>query len=610
MDKTVGFAVLVMMLTAALPLLAQDKPILAVMEIEDETGKFSDNQIQQAAKYLRAKLEVAGTFMVVPKSRQDKALIRELRKESYKDCYAEQCQIELGKELAADTILKSRVTEFAGTCTLSSAMVSLGSAASVGGASADFDCSEKGLKGALHRVLEKVLGGKGEAGKQDKPGGEISGSGTAVDYVPPSGEDVVISVTSEPVGAKVKAGGITFCRSTPCDGLEMAAGTHVFEFSKDRYQTERKTVEVKRGIPPVSASLKALFGWLSVTSKPSDVPVLLDDQHVGKTPVHGLEVNPGRHKVLVGDETFVEQWKEFDLAEEERKSYEFELAPRRGGLKVKARDSEGKALEGKVFVDGQEVGVTGRAFAARIGKHEVEVRTNKGVGKGTAEVAEGGTLQVILKIEAVEVSAGSGEAAITWVYSKPAILQFAKTETTVAQYRACVESGGCKLNNHRTSSEHGYCNWGHSNRDDHPMNCVKWYGAYQFCRWVGGRLPTEDEWYAESSDGGSRKYPWGSQSPDCRRCVKHEVTRGCGKDRTWPVCSKTYGNSVSGLCDMSGNVWEWTSSKWDGPKGGRVVRGGGFGSGLADDVSSSFRYGGRPDVWPSYVGFRCVLQSP
>ena len=74
MHKTVGFVALLTTLAIAIPALAQEKPILAVMEIEDETGKSTTKQIEQAAKYLRSKLEVSGTCMVVPKSRQDNPL--------------------------------------------------------------------------------------------------------------------------------------------------------------------------------------------------------------------------------------------------------------------------------------------------------------------------------------------------------------------------------------------------------------------------------------------------------------------------------------------------------------------------------------------------------
>ena len=208
-----------------------------------------------------------------------------------------------------------------------------------------------------------------------------------------------------------------------------------------------------------------------------------------------------------------------------------------------------------------------------------------------------------------------GKAGIIWVRSEPAGVSFSRSEVTLGQYRACVRAGVCKKSTYGTKSDHKYCNWGHTGREQHPMNCVDWHGAAAFCRWAGGRLPTEKEWYAEASKGGTRTYPWGSEEATCARAIMDDgktkggagtETDGCGEDHTWPVCSKPRGNSVSGLCDMSGNVWEWTSTA---EGSARVVRGGGWYVDYQALLRSSARYVLTPSNRGSYFGFRCA-RSP
>ena len=193
---------------------------------------------------------------------------------------------------------------------------------------------------------------------------------------------------------------------------------------------------------------------------------------------------------------------------------------------------------------------------------------------------------------------------MTWVFSRPAGIELTKTEVTVSQYEACLTDGPCKANSVRSG---GYCNRGLSGRDDHPINCVNWSGASSFCGWAGGRLPTADEWFAEASDGGRRMYPWGNDKVTCKLAVMSEGGAGCGKDRTWPVCSKELGNSVSGLCDMSGNVWEWTNNE---EAGERVVRGGGWYYLDQGNVRASARFRLAPSGQYYVVGFRCARSSP
>ena len=206
----------------------------------------------------------------------------------------------------------------------------------------------------------------------------------------------------------------------------------------------------------------------------------------------------------------------------------------------------------------------------------------------------------------------AGAIRLVWVMSVPAGVQFTRSEVTVAQYEACVKAGRCSRPMDR-------CDYGRPDRLDHPVACVTWGEATAFCAFAGGRLPTEDEWYAEASDGGKRTYAWGNDPVSCDYTVWAPEDRdfmrpahdGCGRGSTWPVCSKPLGNSVSGLCDMTGNVFEWTSSCRDGLFwSGCVIRGGNYLSPASSYLRTSRRL--RRNKWYEHAGqgFRCVRDIP
>ena len=83
---------IVAMLLAAFPVLANEKPILAVMQVEDKTGKFKRGDLEGGTDYLRAKLVESGRYQVVDKTRQGekRALVaKNLRRESHSPCFPE-----------------------------------------------------------------------------------------------------------------------------------------------------------------------------------------------------------------------------------------------------------------------------------------------------------------------------------------------------------------------------------------------------------------------------------------------------------------------------------------------------------------------------------------
>ena len=196
----------------------------------------------------------------------------------------------------------------------------------------------------------------------------------------------------------------------------------------------------------------------------------------------------------------------------------------------------------------------------------------------------------------------------------------ARSEVTVEQYRRCVHAGRCRAPDTGTN-----CNWGKPGRNDHPVNCVDWNQARGFAAWAGGRLPSEAEWeYAARGGGGDSKFPWGDDAATCRRAVLDDGGQGCGRKSTWPVCSKSLGNTRQGLCDMTGNVFEWVQdfyhysysgapvdgSAWERPSGdARVCRGGAWSRG-AFPATVSYRDRHQPDYRHDAVGFRIARSHP
>ncbi len=101
---------------------------------------------------------------------------------------------------------------------------------------------------------------------------------------------------------------------------------------------------------------------------------------------------------------------------------------------------------------------------------------------------------------------------------------------------------------------------------DQPVQHVCWYEADAYARWVGRRLPTEAEWETAATwDAASRRkrrYPWGDEAPDGRHA-------NLGQTRYQPteVGSFPDGASPVGALQMVGDVWEWTSTDFDGYPG-------------------------------------------
>jgi hypothetical protein len=123
-----------------------------------------------------------------------------------------------------------------------------------------------------------------------------------------------------------------------------------------------------------------------------------------------------------------------------------------------------------------------------------------------------------------------------------------KNEVTNKQYTQCVKAGACKYpDDSGRIHDPAYA--------DHPVANIDWGQAIDFATWAGGRLPTEAEWEKACRSTDGRIFPWGDELPT-REIANFDNAIG----DTTPVGSYPDAAGPYGTLDMSGNVWEWTSS--------------------------------------------------
>lgn len=146
-----------------------------------------------------------------------------------------------------------------------------------------------------------------------------------------------------------------------------------------------------------------------------------------------------------------------------------------------------------------------------------------------------------------------------------------------------------------------------------PREQIGWSEARDFCALRGARLPTEAEWEFAARGPDALIYPWGNTFEGAN-IVYGENSGG----DTAPVTSRPGGVSWVGAYNMSGNVWEWTSSLYapypyddgdgrerDSVSRGdtrRVLRGGSVHYG-AEGLRATVREGLNPSTT---TGFRCA----
>jgi formylglycine-generating enzyme required for sulfatase activity len=168
-------------------------------------------------------------------------------------------------------------------------------------------------------------------------------------------------------------------------------------------------------------------------------------------------------------------------------------------------------------------------------------------------------------------------------------------------------------------------------RADHPVVCIDWCDARDFCAWAEKRLcgrigggpldhnayanETQSQWFRACSEAGARAYPYGdSYAPALCVDDAYDGINNDGDGQAEPVllaagCEGGY----PGLFGLSGNVWEWEDACSGGgpPQNDNCRwRGGSYWEGLTSWLRCDFGFYGDRSLYNENTGFRCCADVP
>lgn len=190
-----------------------------------------------------------------------------------------------------------------------------------------------------------------------------------------------------------------------------------------------------------------------------------------------------------------------------------------------------------------------------------------------------------------------------------------ETEVSVKQFRRCVEAKACRDFDPQFDFDAKKATWTHVD-ESLPINYVDEEQARHYCAFVGGRLPTADEWIWALGSARGWTFPWGnelSSEKDWFCGYYRKPGQKLGEPALCPAKQHPDDRTIQGVYDMEGSADEIVGPNADGeygiptglaPRGISLTDSEPHEGAMTDKPTPS--YAGSLVTWKRTTGIRCA----
>ena len=437
-------------------------------------------------------------------------------------------------------------------------------------------------------------------------------------------------LTSQPEGVEFalsRAGEGPIRGRTPMTLSDLPTGVYDVVARHGEWEL-RDRIEVKRG-EAANKTFDFATGKLAISSEPPGAEIVVDGKARGIAPLE-LELPAGVHHFVARHAGWPAEERDVAVQKGRLASASFEFA--NGSVKIISAPAGATVVH-----EGRELGATPLLLEdVKPGEVAYELRLpgfRATSVRGTVQPKRQTFLDARLEKELVAPRDAVWANSLGMRFVQVGEVRFCMWETRVSDWLAFARATG------RTPEKPDF-----QQSENDPVVKVNWRDATDFCDWLTQeerrrglideneiyRLPTDQEWSLaaglldesgttpEERDGQAKGvHPWGRQWPppsgagnfadqaSARR--RGPIIEGYNDGFATTAPTGSFKPNVSGIHDLSGNVWEWCADLYKPGSRWGVLRGGSWANSSRNELLSSYRNVVDRNERDVIYGFRCVL---